>query len=365
MANNLVIGRGKLYFDQFLTGTETKTGERYLGNTPALSMSSAYQNLDHYDSDAGVRVKDDSVQLQVDRTGTFQCDNISPENVALMFGATANVTAQGADTGRAETFTVQKDRVYQLGTDDPLTPQGVINVTNVVVTNASGLHAYGYVTVTQPTAADTFTVNGAAMTFRASAPAIHEVLIGATALDTAQAIKAEINAYPAIYDVEASGDAVVINLVAIASGTAGNSITLAEAVTDAGFLLSGATLSGGSASGVIALTGNYTLDAARGRVTILAAPAAISNDDVLEIDYDVAVGSRTIVVDEENQVEGALRFLADNPRGTNKDYFWPRVKLSPSGEFALKGEAWQTMTFNMEVLQSSVAATKRVYVTEV
>jgi hypothetical protein len=57
--NNYVIGRGKLYWDQFLTGTQTPTGQRYLGNTPALSMTSAYQNLDHYSSDFGLRVKDE------------------------------------------------------------------------------------------------------------------------------------------------------------------------------------------------------------------------------------------------------------------------------------------------------------------
>lgn len=364
MANNYVIGRGKLYFDQFVPGTQTRTGERYLGNTPALSLNSGYQNLDHYSSDEGLRVKDDSVQLQVDRTGSFQCDNISMDNVALMFGTEAVVSNQPSDTGRAETFTVQKGRVYQLGSDDD-NPQGVINVTNVVVTNNSGLHASGYITFgANPADTETVTINGQAVTFVAASPGTHEVLIGPNAVATAQALKAEINAYPLIYDVEASGDGAVINVIAIASGTGGNAITLAEAVTAGGFTVSGATLAGGSASGVIGATGNFTVDTARGRVTLEDEPADISDDDVIEIAYDVSVGERTIVVDDENQVEGALRFIADNPRGTNKDYYWPRVKLTPSGEFALKGETWQTMTFNMEILQPAQAGWKRVYITE-
>lgn len=362
--NNYVIGRGKLYFDQFVTGTQTPTGERYLGNTPALSLNSAYQNLDHYNSDEGLRVKDDSVQLQADRTGSFQCDHISMDNVALMFGATATIENQPSDTGRAETFVVREGRVYQLGSDDAQ-PQGVMNVSAVVVTNNSGLHASGFINVGgNPTADDTVTVNGEVITFVAASPGEHEVLIGPNIVATAQALKTEINAYPTLYDVRASGDASVINLVAIASGTGGNAITLAEAVTSASFVLSGATLTGGSASGVIGSTGNYTVDTARGRVEFLADAPDVTDGDTVEIVYNVAVGERMIVVDEENQVEGRLRFIADNPRGTDKDYFWPRVKLTPSGEFALKGETWQTMTFNMEVLQPEQAGWKRVYVTE-
>ncbi len=364
MANNYVIGRGKLYFDQFLTGTQTKTGERYLGNTPALTMNSAYQNLDHYSSDEGLRVKDDSVQLQVDRTGSFQCDNISIENVALMFGATASTEQQGADTGLSETFLAYADRYIQLGATDT-DPDGAINVTNVVVTNNSGLHANGYVTFAVagvPLNADTITINGQAITLVTGVPTIHQVQIGASAEITAQSFKAEINAYPALYDVTASGEAEVITLTAIAAGTAGNSITMTESATNV--TVSGATLAGGSASGVIGTTGNYEVDTARGRVYIVAAPADITDGDTIAITYDLQVGSRSLVVDEENQVEGALRFLADNPRGLNKDYYWPRVKLTPSGEFALKGETWQTMTFNMEVLQPATAGMKRAYVRE-
>lgn len=364
MPNNYVIGRGKLYFDQFVTGTQTPTGERYLGNTPALTINSAYQNLDHYSSDEGLRVKDDSVQLQIDRTGSFQCDNISMQNCALMFGAAASSETQGTDTGQSEVFIVQQDHSYQLGSNDDH-PQGLINITNVVVTNNSGLHAFGSINVGgNPTDADTMTVNGATITFVAASPGLHEVLIGPNIVATAQALKAEINAYPDLYDVTASGDANVVNLIAIASGTGGNSIALTEVVTSSSFTISGATLSGGSASGVISETDNYSVDAARARITILADAPGIADNDEIEIAYDVAVGAFDIVVDEENQVEGRLRFLADNPRGTNKDYFWPRVKLTPAGEFALKGETWQTITFNMEVLQPQEIGWKRVYITE-
>lgn len=362
---NYVIGRGKVYFDKFLEGTETRTGERYVGNTPALTASSAYQDLPHYSSDEGLREQDDNATLQVDRNGTFTCDNISIENVALVFGSADAVTETIASSpGESEVFTNSKPGYYyQLGSS-ALTPDGIGNVSNVIVTNNSGLHAFGTVTVgAQPVAAETITVNGQAITFRASAPGLHEVLIGANTSATAQNIIAEINAYPALYDVDASGAANVITVRAIASGVGGNAITLAEAVAAAGFTVSGATLAGGSASGVITQVTNYTVDLARGRIYLLENAADIVDGDDIEVQYDIGLSTRLTVIDDNTQVEGALRFISDNPKGTDKDYFWPRVKLTPSGEYALKGETWQTMTFNFAVLKPAVG--NRVYIREV
>lgn len=362
MANNYVIGRGKVYFDRFVLNTQDKTGERYLGNTPSLTMNSAYQNLDHYNSDEGLRQKDDSIQLQVDRNGVFTCDNISMDNVGMLFGTSAVTVAILADPGASETFLVALDRYYQLGATDDL-PDGVADVTNVVVTDNSGVHAFGNLTFAgQPTAADTLTINGQVITFRALASLIHEVTIGANVIETAQNTETEINAYTSLYAVSASGSSNVVSLRALASGVGGNAITLAKSGTHP--TLSGATLSGGSASGVIAETGNYEVDLTRGRIHILEDAVDITEGDELEINYDISLASRSAVIDDSNQLEGSLRFLADNPKGHNKDYFWPRVKLTPSGEYALKGETWQTMTFNFEVLQPVVAGVKRVYISE-
>jgi hypothetical protein len=360
---NYVIGRGKLYFDKFLPDTETKTGERYLGNTPSISMSSAYQDLPHYSSDQGLREQDDNATLQIDRNGTFVCDNISIENVALWFG-TADATSESvlSSSGESEVFTAKLGYYYQLGSSATI-PDGVGNISAVVVTNNTGLHAFGTATVGgQPTAADTFTVNGQAMTFRASASLAHEVTIGANTQITAQNIIAEVNAYPLLYDVIASGEATVITFRAIASGVGGNSITLAEAVTSASFTVSGATLAGGSASGVIGATGNYTVDLVNGRVYLVETSPDISDGDTIEIQYNIGVSTRLTVIDDNTQVEGLLRFIADNPKGTDKNYTWPRVKLTPSGEYGLKGETWQQMTFNFVVLKPAVG--NRVYVRE-
>jgi hypothetical protein len=250
---NYTLGRGKLYFDKFAAvNTEIPTGERYLGNTPAITMTTAYQNLDHYSSDEGVRVRDDSAQLQVDRAGTFQCDNINMENIAIMFGiAPPMEESTVAATAQTEDIVVQRGLWYQLGTE--LYADGVGTVANVTV-----------------------------------------------------------------------------------------SVT-ASAVTAAG---------------------NYQVDLEKGRIFIEDGATDIQDDDEITVTYDVVVQDRVVVVDDNTQVEGSLRFIADNPKGTNRDYYWPHVRLAPSGEFALKGETWQTMTFAFEILIPKDGR-KMVYIREV
>lgn len=362
---NQVLGSGKLYFDKFLPDSETRTGERYIGNTPSLSTTGTYTDLPHYDADNGLIEQDDNVTLRVDRNGAFTCDNISAENVALMFGgADAFAETIVAAPGSSDTFlTVKPGYYYQLGTSE-LVPDGAGNVSNVVVTNNSGLHAFGAITVGgQPVAAEVMTLNGQTITFRAAAPGLHEVLIGANTSATAQNLIAEINAFPGVYDVEASGATNIVSVRAIASGVGGNAITLTETVAAAGFTVSGATLAGGSASGVIGETGNYTVDLVNGRVYILETAVDITDGDDLEVQYDLGTTTRTTIIDSNLAAEGTLRFIANNARGTDKNYFWPRVKISPNGEYALKGETWQMMAFNFAVLKPATG--NRVYVRDV
>lgn len=357
---NYVIGRGKVFFDKFTEGTQTKTGERYIGNTPTLTTTGTYQDLPHYNSDEGIREQDDNVTLQVDRNGSFSCDNVNMENVGIMFGSADPFTdVVGSSSGESEVFSAVKlGYFYQLGASDDI-PDGVGNVSSVVVTNNTGLHAFATVTfAAAPAAADSVTINGHAITFRASAPGAHEVLIGANASASAANLIAEIAANPTLYLVNASGAATVVTLRAIASGTGGNAITLVKSGTN--IAVSGATLAGGSASGVIGATGNYNIDLVNGRIQIIETAPDISAGDNIEVQYNIGASSRITVIDDNTAVEGALRFIADNPKGSNKNYYWPRVKLTPSGDYALKADTWQTMTFNFAVLEP--AAGNRVYI---
>ena len=87
---NYTLGRGRVFIDRFAANAVVSAltkgdGERYLGNTPEFTMTSESEDLEHFDSDSGVRVKDGAVQLTLNRSGAFTCDNISAENIALYF----------------------------------------------------------------------------------------------------------------------------------------------------------------------------------------------------------------------------------------------------------------------------------------
>lgn len=131
---NYTLGRGRLYFDRFSPGTRVGTGQRYLGNTPELNLSSESESLDHFDSDNGVKQKDASVLLSLTRNGSFITDHISPENLALFFLGDASVVTQAAATAISDLSItdVKHGRRYQIGVTTAK-PAGARGITNVVV----------------------------------------------------------------------------------------------------------------------------------------------------------------------------------------------------------------------------------------
>ncbi|WP_288959819.1 hypothetical protein [uncultured Sulfitobacter sp.] len=115
---------------------------------------------------------------------------------------------------------------------------------------------------------------------------------------------------------------------------------------------------------VVAEANNYEVDETLGRIYILEDAADISAGDDLDFTYDVAAYTEEQVVPAGTVIEGRMVFIANNAEGENKDYAWPYVKIRPDGDFALKGDDWQAMTFNFEVLKlndstPSSAATSR------
>lgn len=139
MSDNTVLGRGKLYFERFQPNTDTPIGgERFLGNCPSFALSVETQELDHYKSTEGLRIKDQSVTLQIDMTGTITCDNVDKTNLALFFFGTSEVATQGALTGQTDTFTATPGAYYQLGRSTT-NPAGLRQVTvNSVTIDPAG-----------------------------------------------------------------------------------------------------------------------------------------------------------------------------------------------------------------------------------
>lgn len=134
---NFVLGRGKLYFDQFVTGTETLTGERYIGSTPTFGLTVTTEKKEHYSAEENLREKDASVTTQIDYMGNFTTDNIDQDNIAMFFLGTKAVLTQAAQPAEVDNLTVKPGRYYQLG-QSPVLITGKRNVTVASVTNVGG-----------------------------------------------------------------------------------------------------------------------------------------------------------------------------------------------------------------------------------
>lgn len=350
--NNYVIGRGRLFFGQFRKGTRKPMGQLYFGNTPELSTSQDEDTIDHYSSEGGVKVKDASATLQNDASASFACDNISMANLALWF--------RGELIRRIEA--------------------GSATATQTVTLSTTG-----------PEAGDTLSIGGQAITFVDDNPAGLQVVIGDTLAATATAIVNFLNATPAL-GVTASAVGSVVTLKAIDPGTAGNGLALAKA--GANIAVGGATLVGGTdvtetISGIrrgfwyqlgqsadtpqgvrhvgsVKLAGvsedSIIVEEDTGRFYVNLDADDVVDDSTIEVTYGIQARVEEIVIAKGETIEGELQFLANNAAGANRDYFWPYVKLTPDGDLPLKGDDWQAMTFNVEILKRD-AVTERQYIT--
>lgn len=102
---------------------------------------------------------------------------------------------------------------------------------------------------------------------------------------------------------------------------------------------------------VIAIPGNFEIDMDRARIFIEADAPGVTNGVMLRFKYDQEAITRETIIAKGDEVRGAMRFIAHNPHGADKDYFWPYVKVTSNGDYALKGDSWQEMSFNYEVLK--------------
>jgi len=256
-SNQYTLGKGEVYFGRFPNGTYTSAAvrERYLGNTPEFNLTIEEEKLDHYSADRGIREKDESISLQVDRTGTLVTDNVDLENVALFFfgSKSANVDAGGAIDG--EFADVEQGGYYQLGVSDAR-PTGAKNL-----------------------AGEDDDSNSAGVA-------------------------------PVFFDATDSNSAATPYV----EGT------------------------------------DYEVDLARGRVYVIPGGGIVEGST---LGYTATVKAHSLdrVISGSTAVAGCLRFLAENPVGPKIDYFFPSTKLSPNGDYALKGDEWQQIPLTIEILK--------------
>ena len=241
---NYTLGRGKVFFSRFKTGTRVPAGFQYIGNTPEFALTIENETLDHFSSDGGIREKDDSVPLEVTRTGTMVTDSIRPRNVALFFFGDSQIVTQAAVPAADETFTdVIAGSTVKLGVS-PSNPTGYFGV------NPTGL-----------------------------------------------------------------------------------------------------TVEKGVAT--LVLGTDYTVDGPMGTVTFILPEdgGAIVDGDDITINAAVLGSTRPRVISGSEPVEGAMMYIADNPKGEDFHYYLPYVKITPNGDYNLKGDEWQQIPFNIEALK--------------
>lgn len=100
---------------------------------------------------------------------------------------------------------------------------------------------------------------------------------------------------------------------------------------------------------------DYVLDTDLGRLQIIAA-GAIADASVVKVTYTTGAKSWPRVKSGATaEVSGALRVIADNASGTNRDWFMPKVTLTPSGDLPIiqEGTDFTSMEFSVEVLKSA------------
>lgn len=239
---NYTLGRGKVYVSRFNEQGVADGAYRYIGNTPEFSLNIESESLDHFSSDEGIREKDDSVQLEVTRTGSLTTDNIDPNNVAMFFFGTAEIVAQAAVASTSETFTgIEAGRSYKLG-----------------VTSSNPAGYFG----------------------------IDE---------------------------------------------AGFSVTAGATPMEAGV--------------------DYTVDYMNGMIHLLETSEVAVDGVDITVEYAVAASTRSRVISGSEPVECAIRYITKNPKGTDSQFFMPHVKLTPNGDYALKGDEWQQIPLSMEILK--------------
>lgn len=99
-------------------------------------------------------------------------------------------------------------------------------------------------------------------------------------------------------------------------------------------------------------------DAKAGQITIVDTStdvaAALNGTENFTVVYDCEASTmKKIQLFTETQILGRLRFVSDNPTGTQCTFLAKNVSLTPSGDTAFIGDDWSTLSFSAECLKST------------
>lgn len=311
--NDYTIPKGKYYWDEW-DAADNPQGEEYLGNTPGSDLSIESQVQDHFSADSGVSEKDDTTVIQIDRANTITVDNITAANIARFLSASLADLIQAAATVTDDDKPIATaDRYYQMGKAAD-GASGVRGISAVTMKAKEGDDASAWVTAT--------------------AYAVGAVVIPGTPND---------HWYMAT--VGGTSDVAEPTFPTDGSTVADNDITW----QDMGPILYVKDTDYEEVS--LPLGRIYTMPGGN-LATAVALAAAVGVTFGLRFGYDRASNTRVqIKTGDARSVTGSLRLIADNPKGTNRDFYFPKVTLTPTGTLSLKSAEsnYQEMQFEMEI----------------
>lgn len=309
--DNYVLGKGILYFDKKNLSTGLYDGERDLGNAPAVNINVALEELAHYSARGGLKAKDKKVISEVAPTITFTLDEQSKDNVVMLFMADQEEISQGVATNLTKTLTIKKHRFFDLDSRN----------VGVQILNYDALSAAFTedATLTGGTSGSTATILRVIET------------TGTTGTLWLHTLSAPFEDEEAITDDNGTPGSATSNGVDSLLTTA---LSIPKPTT--GFYAPGT---------------DFVVDTVIGRVSFPAASTITDGEEVI-VKYACGTSAYTKIKGlKETIVEGFLRFVSDNPAGTNLQMKIWRASLVPSGDTALIGDDWSTFSFQGEILK--------------
>ena len=317
--DNYTLGKGVVFFDQLISGVYQ--GERDLGNAPAFTFNIALEKLEHYSSRGGLKAKDKEIISQITPGLAFTLDEINKENIALLTLGSTSVVTQAIGVATEELLAVKLDKRVDLdyrGIEYWVLPYDTgtfIFVVGEVVTGAGGASG---------------TVVGLAAGSDATSGTLYIAKSNATAFVDDEAITGD-----------GTGAAAVASTTGGTLGTGTPIVLVQDAATNLVTYVAGTDY-------VIDTT---LSDDAIGRIKWLSG-GTVTEGLAVDITYGYSALTYTMISTFANtQVNGKLRFVSDNPAGTQQELEVWSVSLTPSGDTALIGDDWSTLGFTGEILK--------------